>query len=99
MINFERYVARRNIDLQELFKEKKITSDSQLREYCTKNGLTQPVELYFEEAPKAKETVQKPAAKKPAKRAARKPAEGGKKEETKKPRTTRTRRTRTKKTS
>ena len=99
MINFERYVARRNIDLQELFKDKKITSDSQLREYCAKNGLTQPVELYFEEVLQAKEKVQKPVVKKPAKRAAKKPAESSKKEETKKPRTTRTRRARTKKTS
>ncbi len=99
MINFERYVARRNINLQELFKDNNITSDQLLREYCLKNGLTRPEELYFEEDLEVKKPVEKPVTKKATKKTSKKSVEDNKKEETKKPRTTRTRRARTKKTS
>ena len=92
MINFERFIARRGIDLKVFFAINRITSDKELAEYCQQNDMTTPEESYFKEevkdipeakaAPVKKATPKKaPAKKAPAKKQ------------------TRTRRTRTKKAS
>lgn len=92
MINFERFVARRGIDLKVFFSINGITSDEELAHYCKNNGMTIPEESYFkeevEDIPEAKKV---PAKKAPAKKAPAKKAPAKKQ--------TRTRRTRTKKES
>ena len=49
MINFERFVARRGIDLRVFFTVNGINSDKELAEYCSQNGMTTPEESYFKE--------------------------------------------------
>ena len=92
MINFERFVARRGIDLRVFFTVNGINSDKELAEYCSQNGMTTPEESYFKEEVKDIPEVKSAPAKKTAPKKAPAKKAPAKKQ-------TRTRRTRTKKAS
>ena len=54
MYSFERFIARGNVEIEKFFKEIGITSDEELREYCTKSNLTMPIKEYFLQEEKIK---------------------------------------------
>ena len=86
MINFERFITRRGIDIKVFFTVNGINTDQELVEYCKENGMTTPESSYFDKEIKPVQEAKKaPVKKAPAKKA---PAKQ-----------TRTRKTRTKKES
>jgi hypothetical protein len=48
MILFERFIARAGVDLPIFFEARGITSDEELRKYCSERGITPPAASYFE---------------------------------------------------
>tara|TARA_B100001094_G_scaffold327588_1_gene386136 strand:+ start:548 stop:850 length:303 start_codon:yes stop_codon:yes gene_type:complete len=47
MYSFERFIERGNIKIQAFLTEIGVKSDEELREYCSKNNMTNPVQSYF----------------------------------------------------
>jgi len=96
MINFERFITRRGIDIKVFFTVNGINTDQELVEYCKENGMTTPESSYFDKEIKPVQEAKKaPVKKAPAKKAPAKKAPA-KKAPAKQ---TRTRKTRTKKES
>ena len=72
MSNFELFIKRSKINLEEYFRANNINNDEELKEYCQANNLDLPSKKYFHEKPvvslvseEVKTAIRKPKAKKP----------------------------------